>query len=102
MINHSSILYSILLSIGMGLHIPSQPAYQALSQRNEKDTQSPILQSATFTLDSVIDELRQIEDVAARVALAEPIVKSLSASRPDRCRQLLDSLFDDVIQLKRT
>jgi hypothetical protein len=51
-------------------------------------------------LDSSVDELREIGDLRARLELSESVVKLLAASKPDRCRRLLDSLFDDALRLR--
>ena len=52
-------------------------------------------------LDSVIDELREVDDINARISLAETIVTLLAKSRPERCRGMLDSLFDEALQSRR-
>ena len=100
MITHLSIACVLLLSTVTNHDLPPQPDAKTVSQGNGTDKNSQVRQNATLVLDAVIDELRQIDDVAVRVDLADPIVKSLSASRPDRCHQLLDSLFHEVIQLR--
>lgn len=51
-------------------------------------------------LDSIIDELREIKDIEARASLTETIVKVLAKRKPDRCRQMLNSLFDEALQMQ--
>lgn len=55
-------------------------------------------QTAVGYLDSAIDELREVEDLAARITLSEEIIKLLVKRKPARCRQLLDSLFETASQ----
>jgi hypothetical protein len=57
-----------------------------------------IEQTAVGYLDSVIDELREVEDLSARIALSEEIIKLLAKRNPARCRQLLDTLFEIALQ----
>src|SRR2546423_8565229 len=61
---------------------------------------SPLRQNATVLLDSTIDELSAVEDVEARVTFAADILKLLGGVKPERCRQMLDSIFDDLMKLK--
>lgn len=69
----------------------------------EKREDLALLQSvAVDSLDSSIDELRNVEALPTRIDLAEGIVRLLAAKRPARCRQLLDSLFDSVSQLRKS
>lgn len=69
----------------------------------EKREDLALLQSiAADSLDSSIDELRNVEAVPTRIDLAEGIVRLLRARMPARCRQLLDSLFDSVSQLRKS
>jgi hypothetical protein len=59
-----------------------------------------IRQDAISTANRVIDELGEIEDLHARVALAEKIVELLHKARPDRCKKMLNSIFDDAVAQK--
>jgi len=60
-----------------------------------------IRQDALSTVDQVIDEVGEVEDLSARVALAEKIVRFLAkARRPDRCRKMLNAIFEDAIGLR--
>ncbi|MEK6282546.1 MAG: hypothetical protein AABN95_19470 [Acidobacteriota bacterium] len=77
-----------------GLHVYGQRP--VTDSRNA----SPFRQNAIFLLDSTIDELRDVEDVEARVTFAADIVRLLGSVKPERCRQMLDSIFDDLMKLK--
>jgi len=68
-------------------------------QTSSKRGASPLNHIVVFTLDSVIDELREVESLEARVALAEDVIDLLIKKKPERCRQMLDSLFNDALQL---
>ena len=59
-----------------------------------------IRQDAFSTANRLIDELDEIEDLYARVAVAEKIVGLLYNVRPDRCRKMLNSIFDDAVAHK--
>ena len=60
----------------------------------------PLRQNAIILLDSTIDELGAVEDLQARVTFAADILRLLGAVKPARCRQMLDSIFDDLMELK--
>ena len=47
-----------------------------------------------------IDEISELEDLHSRVALAERVVQLLAKARPERCRRMLNAIFDDVVALK--
>lgn len=55
---------------------------------------------ALATADQVIDQINEIEDFGARVALAEKIVRVLKKSRPEHLRKMLVSLFDEAMSLR--
>jgi hypothetical protein len=65
------------------------------------DKHALVRQNALLVLDSVVDELKEVNDIQARISLAETIVTLLAKSRPERCRGMLDSLFDEALQLRR-
>lgn len=67
---------------------------------NEAHGPSALRQSAVTLLDSTVDELAEVQDLETRLALSQEIVKLLAGSRPQRCRQMLDSLFDELMKLK--
>lgn len=83
---------------------------EALAQNAQRPSQTPaskhdavliaIRQDALSTANSVIDEIDDIEDLHARVALAEKIVGLLYKVRADRCRKMLNSIFEDAIAQK--
>ena len=81
------------------------PLSQSLPKRPpqslNRDSEPAVRQSAIILLDSAIDELREIEDIRARVSMAETIVKLLGKSRPEHCHNMLDSLFDSALQLRK-
>ena len=65
------------------------------------DKHALVRQNAILVLDSVIDELREVDDIQARISLAETIVTLMAKSKPERCRGMLDSLFNEALQLRR-
>ena len=79
----------------------SQSSHKKPPQSRSRDSNSAVRQSAILVLDSAIDELREVEDIRARVSMAETIVKLLAKSRPEHCRNMLDSLFDAALQLRK-
>lgn len=78
------------------------PGLQLYGQRpvTESRNASPLGQNAINLLDSTIDELKAIEDVEARVTFATDIVRLFGSVKPERCRQMLDSIFDELMKLK--
>jgi len=77
-----------------GLHVYGQrPA-------TDKANASPLRQNAIIVLDSTIDEVKAVEDVEARLIFATDILKLFGEVKPERCRQMLDSIFDDLMKLK--
>jgi len=60
-----------------------------------------IRQDALMTADQAIDEITRVEDLRSRVVLAEQIVRLLSKVRPERCKKLLNTIFDDAMTIKR-
>lgn len=89
----AAIFSLVLLS---GLHVYGQRA--ATDNRNT----SPLRQYAINLLDSTIDEVKAVEDVEARLLFATDIVTLFGDVKPERCRQMLDSIFDDLMKLKNT
>jgi len=91
-------LFLGLILLGGGGDVLARPQryhQQPSPARNDDDNErKQIVKDALRALDSVIDELPQIEDVGLRVAVAEGLVKTLAPIRPNQCRRLLDSLFD--------
>jgi hypothetical protein len=73
---------------------------QGQQPAKEARVASALRQSAVTLLDSTIDELDGVEDMEARLTFSQEIVKLLAGSRPERCRQMLDSLFDELIKSK--
>lgn len=89
----AAIFSLVLLS---GLHVYGQRA--ATDNRNA----SPLRQYAIDLLDSTINEVKAVEDVEARLLFATDIVRLFGDVKPERCRQMLDSIFDDLMKLKNT
>ena len=77
-----------------GLHLYGQRPV------TENRNASPIRQNAIILLDSTIDEVKALEDVEARVTFAAEILRLFGGVKPERCRQMLDSIFDDLMKLK--
>lgn len=55
---------------------------------------------AVAAVDQVIDQLDEIEDLGARAALAEKIVRVVGKSRSDRLRKMVKGLFDETMNLR--
>jgi hypothetical protein len=91
------------------LFVPLSTAAQPSSQSSpntpprskSRDANSAVRQSAILVLDSAIDELREVEDIQARVSMTETIVKLLAKSKHEHCRNMLDSLFDNALRLQK-
>jgi len=66
----------------------------------EKTNVSPLRQNAINLLDTTIDELSAVDDIETRVTFAVDILKSFGDVKHERCRQMLDTLFDDLMKLK--
>jgi predicted HTH domain antitoxin len=81
---------------------PPPRGSRTASSLSKKSKRSPDRPIAILVLDSTIDELPEVEDIQARVELAESIVKLLAKSRPEHCRRMLNALFNDAIALRRT
>lgn len=83
---------------------PTEFVAQSVSRTSpsrDRDRNSTARQSAILLLDSAIEELQEIEDIEARVSMAQTIVKVLGKSRPERCHKMLDSLFDAALQRQK-
>lgn len=59
---------------------------------------SPLRQNAIIVLDSTIDEVNAVEDVEARVIFAVDILGLFGDLKHERCRQMLDIIFDDLMK----
>src|SRR6185369_15501918 len=68
----------------------------------ENRNASPLRENAIILLDSTIDELKSVEDIETRVTFATEIVRLFGEAKPARCRQMLDTIFDDLMTLKNT
>ena len=102
-LNHSLI---IVISILPGLFVTAGSvtthAQQPANRNNERLLRQQVEATAVLSLESVSDEIREIQDMSVRISMTGEIVKLLTKRRPARCRQLLDSLFDDALQLRKT
>ena len=97
------VLFSILLvGLGISSHAQQPLTGKATSKQDDRKKNRALVQDALTALDSVIDELPQIEDLQARLSVTEGVVKALAKSRPNRCRKVLDSLFDAARQARKT
>lgn len=67
-------------------------------QYDRKAKLTPQQEYAVHLLNSVIDESREVEGVDNRTSLAESIVPLLASTLPDRCRQMLDAIFDAALR----
>jgi hypothetical protein len=100
--NRAALLFSISLIASISVVSKAQPPTRStMSAPNEKEKKQILRRTALSTLDSVIDELPQVEDLQGRLSIAEGLVKALAKSRPDRCRKILDSLFDEARQARK-
>lgn len=68
------------------------------AQKKRADKLSPVQQTALTYLDQVVDELRGVEDLDERTAISREVVKLLAPKNRERCRSLLDALFNDVLK----
>src|SRR5678815_1736849 len=84
----------VILTLVSTLHLYAQRP--STDSRNA----SPLRLNAINLLDSTIDELNAVEDIETRVTFATDILKSFGDVKHERCRQMLDSLFDDLVKLK--
>jgi hypothetical protein len=60
---------------------------------------APSREMALAALGAVADELREVGDINARVRLTDELVGLLARAKRERCRQLLDALFDDALKM---
>lgn len=95
-------IFAILfVSLGTLAQPLSQSSPKRPPQSRSRNNNSTIRQNAILVLDSAVGELREVEDIRARVSMAETIVKLLAKSRPERCRTMLDSLFEAALRLRK-
>src|SRR3569832_1694493 len=81
--------------------------FEVLSQTTQRQARADVAKSdpisvairqdALSAADQVIDQIKEVEDLRSRVALAEQVVRLLVKKRPERLRKLLDTIFDDAI-----
>lgn len=84
----------VILTLASTLHLYGQRL------GNDSRNASPLRLNAINLLDSTIDELNAVEDIETRVTFATDILRSFGDVKRERCRQMLDSLFDDLMKLK--
>ena len=80
---------------------PGEPVRKPGVNSARGDNRKALRLNARSALESVLEELPQVEDLQDRVSIAEGVVKALAMSEPDRCRTVLDSLFDDARQARK-
>ncbi len=73
----------------------------APESRGRAERERVVRTNANAALDSVIDQLPYVENLRDRLAIAENVVKLLARSRPDRCRKILDLLFDKTSEAQK-
>ena len=78
----------------------SPPAAKSKKQPEKNYGVSALHQKANYLLESAADEVRVLESLDSSVALAEEIVKLLARQKPEKCRQLLDAIFDKLMLAK--
>ena len=96
--SRTSIIFTILLS---SLTVGVVQGQQSVNPKSERALRLQTETTAINTLESLTRELREVPDMSARIAMTGEIVKLLGAKRPAVCRQLLDAVFDDALQLLR-
>lgn len=87
----------------IALAAPSPAMQRSPRSKESQRTDAALLairQDALSTVDQVIDEIGGVDDLRSRVALAEKIVRLLAQARPDRCRKMLNSIFDEAVALR--
>src|SRR5688572_6052051 len=85
--------------------------FDVLSQTTQRQAQADparsdpaslaIRQDALTAADQVIDQIKDVEDLRSRVALAEKLVRLVAKQRRERLRKMLDAIFDNAIALKK-
>lgn len=95
-----SIVVIVLLLALITSHASVLAQKPAAKSTNKADNSRFLEETALYSLDSVINELRQVEDLSTRVTLSEEVVRLLTVKQPVKCRQLLDATFTDALQLK--
>lgn len=102
----SSLLALALLVVTVSAYGQEQKAAPGVSKvKKEADRRDELSErqlKASFILDSAVDDVRNVENLDIRITLAEEIVKLLAGRRPERCRQMLDAIFDEIMKLKKT
>lgn len=96
-VSRSAILLGLTISL---LVAPARSRSQEISSVKHEESHS--YQNALFIVDASIDEVREVQDINIRMGLTEQILSLLAKSRPERCRRMLDSLFDDALALKNS
>ena len=66
------------------------------------ETPDPIVQQAIEELSFVVNDLKQVDDLYRGLPVAQMLVKKLAPHRPDRCRELLEALADNLEEQMKT
>src|SRR5918999_765434 len=90
----------VLLAVTVTTHGQEPPAAKGKKQPGKNYDISERDRKANYLLESAADEIRDLESLDARIALAEEIVKLLARQKPEKCRQMLDSIFDKILAAK--
>jgi len=70
----------------------------AQKTKRKQSKLSPNSATAILLLDSAASDLKKVKNLEERISLAENITKLLASRRPERTRQMLDSLFEDALK----
>jgi hypothetical protein len=97
MFTHSLILLSLLT---LAPRAQESPATAKRTRPDKQQQLSSVQKSAISALEPLLEDIRQVDDLWERVALAETLVSLLFTRRPEASRKLLNSLLDDCIRLK--
>lgn len=69
---------------------------KSFAQTPIKPKTNPLRQLAVQSLESSLEETRQVENLSQRIALSKSIIEMLIKENPARCREAIDRLFDSV------
>lgn len=92
--------FFILLSVFTLVPHPQESPTTTKRTRPDKQQIASVQKNAISALEPLLEDIRQVDDLRERVALAETLINLLSTKRPEACRKLLNSLLDDCISLK--
>ena len=94
-------LFLVVLAIIIPGHAQTLPTSPKTTRTDNQRKIASDKESAITALEPLLDEIREVEDLQDRVTLADAVISLLSKRQPQRCRKLLDSLFDESLRLKK-